>query len=106
MATANTALHLTAYSVRSCVAPAFGSSSPRALNSPLCSGEQTFYSGLIASRTSRTSCPWDSPMAQVTLQGIFQASFPDYERTHPLPWHVRRAAYAIISLFLNYHNSL
>jgi hypothetical protein len=35
-------------------------------------------------------------MAQVTLQDIFQASFPDYERTHPLPWHGRRAAYAIM----------
>ena len=36
-------------------------------------------------------------MAEVTLQDIFQASFPDYERSHPLPWHVRRAAYAIMS---------
>jgi hypothetical protein len=61
-----------------------GESSTTKLNSPLCSGEQTFYSGLIASRTSCTSCPWDRPMAQVTLQGIFQASFPDYERSHPL----------------------
>ncbi len=31
-------------------------------------------------------------MAHVTLQDIFQAGFPDYARTHPLPWHVRRAA--------------
>jgi len=36
-------------------------------------------------------------MAHVTLQDIFQASFPDYERTHPLPWHVRRAAHAIMN---------
>jgi len=36
-------------------------------------------------------------MAHVTLQDIFQASFPDYERSHPLPWHVRQAAYAIMS---------
>jgi hypothetical protein len=36
-------------------------------------------------------------MAHVTLQDIFQAGFPAYERTHPLPWHVRRAACAIMS---------
>lgn len=35
-------------------------------------------------------------MAQVTLQDIFQAGFPDYERTHPLPPHVRTAARAIM----------
>jgi hypothetical protein len=35
-------------------------------------------------------------MALVTLQDIFQAGFPDYERIHPLPWHVRRAARAIM----------
>jgi len=35
-------------------------------------------------------------MAHVTVQDIFQAGFPAYERTHPLPWHVRRAARAII----------
>ena len=35
-------------------------------------------------------------MAHVTLQDIFQAGFPDYERTHPLPWHVRKAARAIM----------
>jgi hypothetical protein len=35
-------------------------------------------------------------MAHVTLQDIFQAGFPDYERTHPLPWHVRKAGRAIM----------
>jgi hypothetical protein len=35
-------------------------------------------------------------MAHVTLQDIFQAGFPAYERTHPLPWHVRKAARAIM----------
>jgi hypothetical protein len=35
-------------------------------------------------------------MAHVTVQDIFRAGFPDDERTHPLPWHVRRAARAII----------
>src|SRR5438093_1611262 len=35
-------------------------------------------------------------MGLVTLQDIFCASYPDYERTHALPAHVRRAARAII----------
>jgi hypothetical protein len=35
-------------------------------------------------------------MAHVTLQDIFQAGFPAYERTHPLPWHVRQAARAMM----------
>src|SRR6201997_4947673 len=35
-------------------------------------------------------------MALVTLQEIFCTSYPDYERTHPLPSHVRRAARAIM----------
>ncbi len=35
-------------------------------------------------------------MAHVTLQDIFQAGFPDYERRHALPWHVRQAARAIM----------
>ena len=35
-------------------------------------------------------------MAQVTLQDIFQAGFPAYERTRPLPWHVRKAGRAIM----------
>ena len=35
-------------------------------------------------------------MAHVTLQDIFQAGFPDYERTHPLPLHVRKAGRAIM----------
>ena len=35
-------------------------------------------------------------MALVTLHTIFQDAFPAYERTHPLPAHVRRAARAIM----------
>jgi hypothetical protein len=35
-------------------------------------------------------------MAHVTLQDIFQTGFPAYEQTHPLPWHVRTAARAIM----------
>jgi len=35
-------------------------------------------------------------MGLVTLQDIFCASYPEYERTHPLPAHVRRAARAIM----------
>jgi len=35
-------------------------------------------------------------MALVTLQMIFQDAYPAYERTHPLPAHVRRAAHALI----------
>ena len=35
-------------------------------------------------------------MALVTLQTIFQAAYPTYEQTHPLPGHVRRAARAIM----------
>src|SRR2546425_10269725 len=35
-------------------------------------------------------------MGLVTLQDIFCASYPDYERTHALPAHVRRAARAIM----------
>jgi hypothetical protein len=35
-------------------------------------------------------------MALVTLQTIFQAAFPAYEQTHPLPAHVRRAARALM----------
>ena len=35
-------------------------------------------------------------MALVTLQTIFQAAYPAYEQTHPLPAHVRRAARAIM----------
>jgi hypothetical protein len=35
-------------------------------------------------------------MAHVTVQDIFQAGFPDYERTHPLPWHVRQMGRAIM----------
>lgn len=35
-------------------------------------------------------------MGLVTLQDIFCASYPDYERTHPLPSHVRRAVRAIM----------
>jgi hypothetical protein len=34
-------------------------------------------------------------MGTVTLQTIFQDAYPDYERAHPLPAHVRRAARAI-----------
>src|SRR5437588_2616603 len=34
----------------------------------------------------------EAPMALVTLQTIFQDAFPDYEQTHALPAHVRRAA--------------
>jgi hypothetical protein len=35
-------------------------------------------------------------MGLVTLQDIFCASYPEYERTHALPAHVRRAARAIM----------
>ena len=35
-------------------------------------------------------------MGLVTLQNIFQAGFPAYEQTHPLPWHVRKAGRAIM----------
>src|SRR5262245_28380896 len=35
-------------------------------------------------------------MGLLTLQDIFCASYPDYERTHALPDHVRRAARAIM----------
>jgi Putative transposase/Transposase zinc-binding domain len=35
-------------------------------------------------------------MALVTLQTIFQDTFPAYEHTHPLPSHVRKAALAIM----------
>jgi hypothetical protein len=35
-------------------------------------------------------------MALVTLQMIFQAAFPAYEQTHPLPSYVRKAARAIM----------
>jgi Putative transposase/Transposase zinc-binding domain len=35
-------------------------------------------------------------MALVTLQTIFQEAFPAYAQSHPLPAHVRRAAYAIM----------
>jgi hypothetical protein len=35
-------------------------------------------------------------MGLVTLQNIFQAGFPAYEQTHPLPWHVRQAGRAIM----------
>jgi len=35
-------------------------------------------------------------MGTVTLQTIFQDAFPAYERAHPLPAHVRRAAHAIM----------
>jgi Putative transposase/Transposase zinc-binding domain len=35
-------------------------------------------------------------MALVTLQTIFQAAYPAYEQTHPLPAHVRKAARAIM----------
>jgi Putative transposase/Transposase zinc-binding domain len=35
-------------------------------------------------------------MGLLTLQDLFCASFPAYERTHPLPTHVRRAARAIM----------
>ena len=32
----------------------------------------------------------------LTLQDIFCQHYPDYERTHPLPLHVRKAAQAIM----------
>jgi hypothetical protein len=35
-------------------------------------------------------------MGRVTLQDIFQAEFPAYEQTHPLPWSVRQAGRAIM----------
>src|SRR5574341_64951 len=35
-------------------------------------------------------------MGLITLQDIFCGAYPDYERTHPLPAHVRRAARAIM----------
>lgn len=35
-------------------------------------------------------------MGRLTLQDIFCASYPEYERTHALPIHVRRAACAIM----------
>jgi hypothetical protein len=35
-------------------------------------------------------------MALVTLQAIFQAAYPAYEQTHPLPSYVRKAARAIM----------
>src|SRR5438132_13903137 len=35
-------------------------------------------------------------MGRLTLQEIFCTSYPDYERTHPLPSHVRRAARAVM----------
>jgi hypothetical protein len=35
-------------------------------------------------------------MGRVTLQDIFQAAFPAYEQTHPLPWHIRQAGRAIM----------
>ena len=35
-------------------------------------------------------------MALVALQTIFQDAFPAYEQTHPLPAHVRKAAWAIM----------
>jgi hypothetical protein len=46
-------------------------------------------------RLCTLSCP-GSRMAHVTLQDLFQAGFPDYERRHPLPWHVRQAARAMM----------
>ena len=35
-------------------------------------------------------------MGLITLQDIFGTGYPDYERTHPLPPHVRKAARAIM----------
>jgi Putative transposase/Transposase zinc-binding domain len=35
-------------------------------------------------------------MGLITLQDIFQRGYPDYEQTHPLPAHVRKAARAIL----------
>jgi hypothetical protein len=35
-------------------------------------------------------------MGLITLQDIFQRGYPDYEQTHPLPAHVRKAARAIM----------
>src|SRR5262245_34966775 len=39
---------------------------------------------------------WGGLMGLLTLQTIFQEAFPAYERMHPLPAHVRRAARAIM----------
>ena len=35
-------------------------------------------------------------MGLITLQNIFEMGYPDYERDHPLPAHVRKAARAIM----------
>jgi hypothetical protein len=35
-------------------------------------------------------------MGLLTLQAIFCHHYPAYERTHPLPTHVRKAAHAIM----------
>lgn len=35
-------------------------------------------------------------MGLITLQDLFCLGYPDYERTHPLPAHVRKAARAIM----------
>ena len=43
-----------------------------------------------------TVCPRGGLMGLVTLQDIFQRGFPAYEQRHPLPWHVRKAARAIM----------
>jgi hypothetical protein len=40
--------------------------------------------------------PQERGMSLMTLQDIFQRGYPDYERTHPLPAHVRPAARAIM----------
>src|SRR2546425_13044370 len=45
-------------------------------------------------RSCHDACA-EARMALVTLQTIFQDAFPDYEQTHPLPAHVRKAARAI-----------
>ena len=37
--------------------------------------------------------PREGGMGLITLQDIFGMGYPDYERTHPVPAHVRTALY-------------
>jgi Putative transposase/Transposase zinc-binding domain len=39
---------------------------------------------------------WEDGMGLLTLQDIFCLGYPEYERTHPLPTHIRKAACAIM----------